>query len=166
MFKKLVPITMLVTLSAILSHADMNMTQKNDAIFQHFEQLKQDMDKVFKQFNQDMFKEMKMDFDFPTVFSATPNTDLIDTGEAYELTMDLAGMDKESIKIEIDDNYLKVVAKSEARKEQKEDDKIIHQERKVGMVQRGMTLPKDADGHAYKSTYNNGVLTLKIPKKK
>lgn len=166
MFRNLIKMTMLVTLPIVLSHADTNITEKNDVIFQHFEQLKKDMDKVFEQFNNDMFKEMKLDLDFPKGFSSSPSTDLVDKGDEYELKMDLAGMDERSINIDIQDNYLKVVAKREARQERKENDKIIHQERKVGMVQRGMTLPKDADAHAYKSDYKNGVLTILIPKKK
>ena len=161
---------MLLTLPIITISAESNNTQqdvlKNDPIFQHFEAMKKEMDRVFERFNNDMFNDMKINMDFPKRFSSSPSTDLVDKGDEYELKMDLAGMDEKSIKIDIEDNYLKVVAKSEKRKEQKEDDKIIHQERHVGMVQRGMTLPKDADAHAYKSEYKNGVLTILIPKKK
>ena len=99
-------------------------------------------------------------------FSFKPDTDLKDKGDSYELKMDLAGMDDKSIKIDVQGNYLSVTAKSEEKKEQKEGDKIIHQERHVGMVQRGMTLPKDADVEHYKSDYKNGVLTITVPKKK
>ena len=84
----------------------------------------------------------------------------------YELKMDIPGMDDKSIKIDVQDNYLSVTAKNEESKEKKEDGKIIHKERHVGMVQRGMTLPKDADAQKYKSDYTNGVLTVTIPKKK
>ena len=161
---------MLVTLPLMTLSAETNNTQqdvlKSDPIFQHFEEMKKEMDRVFERFNNDMFKDMKLNMDFPKGFASSPSTDLVDKGDEYELKMDLAGMDENSIKIDIEDNYLKVVAKSEKRKEQKEDDKIIHQERHVGMVQRGMTLPKDADAHAYKSEYKNGVLTILIPKKK
>jgi len=157
-------------LSMVFIHADSNETNhdvsKNDTIFSHFEEMKKEMDRVFERFNNDMFQDMKLNLALPKRFSKSPNTDLIDKGDGYELKMDLAGMDEKSIKIDIDDNYLKVVAKSEKRKEEKEGDKIIHQERHVGMVQRGMTLPKDADAHAYKSDYKNGVLTIVIPKKK
>jgi len=161
---------MLLTLPVMTISADSNTTQqgtlKNDPMFQHFEEMKKEMDRVFERFNNDMFKDMKPNMNFPKGFSSAPSTDLVDKGSEYELKMDLAGMDEKSIKIDIEDNYLKVVAKSEKRKEQKEGDKIIHEERHVGMVQRGMTLPKDADAHAYKSDYKNGVLTILIPKKK
>ncbi|HHD82001.1 MAG TPA: Hsp20/alpha crystallin family protein [Campylobacterales bacterium] len=171
MLRNLVKTSMVLMLPMVMSYADTNLTQKsdgltNDAIFQHFETLKKDMDKVFERFNKEMFKDMKIDMHFPKGFSSSPSTDLVDKGEAYELTMDLAGMDEKSIKIEIEGNYLNVVAKSEKRKEKKENDKVIHEERQVGMVQRGMTLPKDADADAYKSEYKNGVLTILIPKKK
>lgn len=170
MFKKILKPLLFIALPMQMLYAENNHSGQNllkdDSVFQHFEQLRKDMDKVFENFNTNMFKEMKMDMKFPQGFGSSPSTDLLDKGDEYELKMDLAGMDDQSIKIEIEDNYLKVTAKSEERKEQKENEKMIHQERHVGMVQRGMTLPKDADAHNYKSEYKNGVLTIKIPKKK
>ena len=170
MFKNLIKTTMLLTLPVMTISADSNTTQqgalKSDPMFQHFENMKKEMDKAFERFNNDMFKEMKPNMDFPKGFASAPSTDLVDKGDKYELKIDLAGMDEKSIKIDVKDNYLNVVAKSEKNKEQKKGDKIIHEERQVGMVQRGMTLPKDADAHAYKSDYKNGVLTILIPKKK
>jgi HSP20 family protein len=170
MFNKILKTVLFVTLPMHLLYADNNRSYedpfKEDAVYQHFEQLRKDMDKVFENFNHSMFKEMKMDMRFPKSFAGSPSTDLVDKGAFYELKMDLAGMDDKSIQIDVEDNYLKVIAKRESHKEKKENEKIIHQERHVGMVQRGMTLPKDADAHSHESEYKNGVLTIKIPKKK
>ena len=155
--------------------ADSNLTQHNDPFFddpafKHFQKMQEKMNKIMEEFNQDFFNDAMISPRFKSHFSnngfgATPNTDLVDKGEKYELKMDLAGMDDKSIKIDINGNYLSVKAKSEESKEKKEGDKIIRQERHVGMIQRGMTLPKDADAQNYKSSYDNGVLTITIPKK-
>ena len=171
MKKQLLKVLLLATLPMVAVQADSNLSAspfENDPVFKHFQKLQQEMDKVFKEFNSNMFKDMQIDSNFAKglSFNSSPNTDLVDKGDEYELKMDLAGMDDSSIKIDIQDNYLNVKAKSEVKKEQKEGDKIIHQERHVGVVQRGMTLPKDADAHNYKSDYKNGVLTITIPKKK
>ena len=160
----------LITIPLSLAYADSNITGydlfKNDPVIKHFQKLQADMDKMFKEFNEDMFKEMKLNPTLTKGFSFSPNTDLVDKGDKYILKMNLAGMDKNSIKIDIKDNYLSVQAKSEDKKEEKKGDKIIFQERHLGVVQRGMTLPKDADGSKYTSDYTNGVLTITIPKKK
>jgi len=171
MKKQLLKVLLLATLPMVAVQADSNLSAspfENDPVFKHFQKLQQEMDRVFKEFNSDIFQDMKIDSNFAKdlTFKGSPNTDLLDKGDTYELKMDLAGMDDNSIKIDIQENYLNVTAKSEKKKEQKEGDKIIHQERHVGMVQRGMTLPKDADTQNYKSDYKNGVLTITIPKKK
>jgi len=161
---------LLATLPMVAVQADTNLSKESvvdDPIFKHFQKMQKSMDKIFQEFNHDMFKDMKIDTSFGRGLGITsPNTDLLDKGDNYELKMELAGMDDKSIKIDVKDNYLSVEAKTETKKEQKEGDKIIHQERHVGMVQRGMTLPKDADAHVYKSDYKNGVLSITIPKKK
>ena len=166
---RLLKIILLATIPLVAVHADSNLTQNpfaNDPIFQHFQKLQEDMNKIFEEFNKNAFKGISIDPNFEKNFSFKPDTDLKDKGDSYELKMDLAGMDDKSIKIDVQGNYLSVTAKSEESKEKKEGGKIIHQERHVGMVQRGMTLPKDADVEHYKSDYKNGVLTITVPKKK
>ena len=169
MKNRLLKTILLATIPMVAIHADSNLTKNpllDDPIFQHFQKLQEDMNKMFEEFNKNAFKGIAIDPAFEKSFSFKPDTDLKDKGDSYELKMDLAGMDDKSIKIDVKGNYLSVTAKSEESKEKKEGDKIIHQERHVGMVQRGMTLPKDADTEHYKSEYKNGVLTITIPKKK
>jgi len=165
--KKILLIGALSSLSLVSVHADTNISNYNafekTDMFKHFERLQKEMDRVFEDFNKDMFKGFNPNLTHGLNFS--PNTDLEDKGDSYELKMDIPGMDDQDIKIEIKDNYLNVIAKSEVKKEKKEG-KMIQQERHVGMVQRGMTLPKDADVDKYSSNYAQGVLTITIPKKK
>jgi len=169
MKKQLLKTLLLATLPMVAIQADNNLSASpfaNDPIFQHFQKMQEDMNKIFEEFNTNAFAGMKIDPNFAKDFSFSPDTDLKDKGDEYELKMDIPGMDNKNIKIDVQDNYLSVTAKNEESKEKKEDGKIIHQERHVGMVQRGMTLPKDADASKYKSDYKNGVLTITIPKKK
>jgi len=169
MKKQLLKTLLLATLPMVAIQADNNLSASpfaNDPIFQHFQKMQEDMNKIFEEFNTNAFSNMKIDPNFTKGFSFSPDTDLKDRGNEYELKMDIPGMENKNIKIDVQDNYLSVTAKNEESKEKKEDGKIIHQERHVGMVQRGMTLPKDADASKYKSDYKNGVLTITIPKKK
>jgi len=169
MKRKLLTTLILATLPMVAIQADTNLSVnpfENDPMFKHFQKMQEDMNKIFEEFNHNAFSNIKIDPSFSKGFSFSPDTDLKDKGDVYELKMDIPGMDDKSIKIDVQDNYLSVTAKNEESKEKKEDGKIIHKERHVGMVQRGMTLPKDADAQKYKSDYTNGVLTVTIPKKK
>ncbi len=169
MKKQLLKTLLLAALPMVVVQADSNFSAnpfENDPMFKHFQKLQEDMNKIFEEFNHNAFSGLKVDPNFTKGFSFSPDTDLKDKGDEYELKMDLPGMEDKSIKIDVQDNYLSVTAKNEEHKEQKEDGKIIHQERHVGVIQRGMTLPKDADVEKYKSDYKNGVLTITIPKKK
>ena len=160
---------LLATLPMVALQADTNLGANpfaDDPMFQQMQKMQKEMDKVFEEFDKNAFKSMHLDPNFSKGLSLNSHEDLLDKGKHYELKMNLEGMDEKSIKIDTKENYLSVQAKSETKKEQKEGDKIIHQERHVGVVQRGMSLPKDADALNYKSEYKNGLLTITIPKKK
>jgi HSP20 family protein len=175
MRNKFLKTMLLATLPMVALHADNNATKihplKDDPVVQHFQKLQSEMNRIFDEFSHNMMSDTGFNsnfkMDFPKGFDLSqPDTDLKDKGDSYELKMDIPGMNEKSIKIDVEDNYLSVTAKSEEKKEKKENGKIIHQERHVGMVQRGMTLPRDADLLNYKSSYKDGVLTIDIPKKK
>ena len=169
MKKQLLLSMLLATLPMAVVQADNNLSSnpfENDPMFKHFQKLERDMNKIFEEFNHNAFAGMPMQPHFQKEFSFSPSTDLKDKGDKYEIKMDIPGMDIKSIKIDIQENYLNVTAKNEEKRESKKDGKVIHQERHVGMIQRGMTLPKDADVEKYKNTYKDGVLTITIPKKK
>jgi HSP20 family protein len=138
-------------------------------MFQHFQKLQENMNQMFSEFDKNFFNDISMNPRFKTGFSnkisMSPATDFVDKGDKYELKMDLAGMDKSSIDVKLEDNLISIKAKSEQKKEEKKGDKIIHQERFVGMVQRTLSLPKDANPQKYTTDYKNGVLTVTIEKK-
>jgi len=169
MKRQMLKTILLATLPMVAVQADSNLSAnpfENDPMFKHFQKMQEDMNKIFEEFNHNAFSGIKIDPNFEKEFSFSPNTDLKDKGDSYELKIDLPGMEDKSIKVEVQNNYLSVTAKNEESKEKKEDGKIIHQERHVGVIQRGMTLPKDADAEKYKSDYKNGVLIITIPKRK
>jgi len=178
MSNKLLKGILLATIPMMTLHADNNLTKtnplKDDPMVQHLEKIQSEMGKMFEEFTRDIIKDAGLDsnfnMDIPNFSKgfdlSQPKTDLKERADSYELKMDIPGMDEKNIKIDVRGNYLSITAKSVEKKEQKEAGKIIHQERHVGIVQRGMTLPRDADLSNYKSSYKDGVLTIDIPKKK
>jgi len=92
-------------------------------------------------------------------------TDLTDEGDAYQLTADLPGFNKEDIHLDINNDVLTISAErhSEAEDQDKKG-KYIRRERTYGSYQRSISLG-DVDQENIKAKYDNGVLTLTMPKK-
>ena len=111
-----------------------------------------------------MFDEMEKRF-FKEGGIGEFKTDIRDTGEAYELEADLPGVKKEDIKVELDGNYLTVSA--ERNTESSEKDKkgnYIRRERTWGSYSRSFDV-SDINTAQIKAGYQNGVLTLNLPKR-
>lgn len=177
MFKNIVAVALLSALPMLSLNAENNLIKiepfgsvvKNDPFFQEFEELQSDMDKIFEKFHKRAFANMpmmKMPSGFNDTLSMKLKTDVIDKGDYYEIVADLPNTDSSKIEVKTENGQLSISAKSERRKEEKKDEKIIHQERFVGSFYRSMSLPKDADASSVKTEYKNGVLTVTIAKKK
>jgi HSP20 family protein len=73
------------------------------------------------------------------------------------------GMKPDGIDLSIEDNVLTIRAE---RKPDFEDDKSVYliQERPTGSFYRALRLPETVDANKIQSTYENGVLTITLPK--
>ena len=92
-------------------------------------------------------------------------TDIKDTGNAYELESDLPGFRKEDIHIDIDDDILSIHAEHKDSKGEKDDKgDYIRRERYYGSYSRSFNV-SEIDVEGIKAAYENGVLTLTMPKK-
>lgn len=92
-------------------------------------------------------------------------TDITDEGNAYKLTADLPGFSKDDIKIDIDDKSITLSA--ERHSEHEEEDKkgkYIRCERSYGSYSRSFSL-RGIDADSITAKYDNGVLTVNLPKK-
>lgn len=103
-------------------------------------------------------------------------TDIIDKDDSYELVIDLPGFKKEDVTAELKDGYLVISAcnkiEAETASTEDEDDstvvnstpKYIRRERFVGTCQRSFYVGDDMTQDNIKAAFENGVLTLDIPK--
>lgn len=101
-----------------------------------------------------------------TLFSKEflPSADLTETENAYEIRMDIPGMQAKDINVQVQGN---VVTLSGERKEEKEEKgKTCHRiERHTGSFSRMMTLPSNVNEEEVAAEYTQGVLTVKLPKR-
>jgi len=89
-------------------------------------------------------------------------TDVKETDEGYEIDVDLPGFTKEEIKLELNNGYLTIATEKSLDKENK--GKMLRQERYVGTMQRSFYVGENLTEEDIKAKYENGVLTLNIPK--
>lgn len=92
-------------------------------------------------------------------------TDISETADGYKLEADLPGFCKEDIHIDIDDDILTIKAEhTESKDEGGDKDRYIRRERYFGAYTRSFNV-SEIDVEGIKAAYDNGVLTLTMPKK-
>ena len=98
--------------------------------------------------------------------SGLMTTDVKDTDKGYEVTMNMPGVKKEDVKAELKDGYLTVSAETNTKKDEKaEDGKYIRRERYSGSCSRSFYVGDGVSQEDIKAKFENGVLTLDVPKK-
>ncbi len=100
----------------------------------------------------------------PTVNNFSPKVDIAETKEAFELSVQLPGVNKEDIKVELDGNLLTISGERKFNKE--ESDKTWRKvESFYGAFSRSFTLPDNVDKENIKANSKDGILLISIPKK-
>ena len=90
--------------------------------------------------------------------------DIYEKDDKYYIEMDVPGYSKKDIKVECNNGNITV--KAETKKEDEENKKYLHRERKMyGKMERTFHL-EDMDEDAINAEFNDGILKLEIPKKK
>lgn len=90
--------------------------------------------------------------------------DIKETDDNYTVKADFPGVDKKDIEVTVDNNVLTIAAEHKDEAEEKEGGRIIRQERRFGRYSRSFNLGKNIDEGKIKADFDNGVLTLVIPK--
>ena len=91
--------------------------------------------------------------------------DVSEDEKGYLVHAEIPGVKKEDIKVSIEGNQVAISAEVKKEKEVKEGEKVLRSERYFGQVSRVFTLANDVDDSAAEAAYDNGVLTLKLPKR-
>lgn len=95
------------------------------------------------------------------------NTDVKETADEYELTMDLPGFSKDEVSAQLENGYLTISAAKGLDKDEKEKDtgKYIRRERFAGACQRSFYVGDNVTQEDIKASFKHGILKLQIPKK-
>ena len=101
----------------------------------------------------------------PLPSPAQIKVDVKESDKAYTVQAEVPGVSKEDIHVSVDGNVVTLRAEVKQQDSQSKDDKVLRTERYYGAVSRSFQLPQDIDQNQAKAKYDNGVLTLTLPKK-
>ena len=100
---------------------------------------------------------------WPTGEAFTPRTDLVETPQAMEVTVELPGMKPEDVKVEVLEGRLTI--HGEKKEEKEETGKTFHRvERRYGEFRRILPLPATIDAEKVVAEFKDGVLKVTVPK--
>lgn len=91
--------------------------------------------------------------------------DVSETEDAYTVHAEIPGVPKEAIQVAIDGNIVTLHAEIKQMDATGPQAKVLRSERYFGAVSRSFQLPADLDAEQARAKYDNGVLTLNLPKK-
>jgi HSP20 family protein len=89
--------------------------------------------------------------------------DMYTTNNEVIVKAPIPGVKPEEVDISIAENVLTIRAEKREEKEVQEKD-YVRKENRYGMISRSIALPVDVKAEQAEATFDNGVLTLKLPK--
>ena len=124
-----------------------------------FERKSYDIFNAMPDFERDFFGN------FPAMPPMRCKVDIRETNENYILDVELAGFEKEEIKIDINGDNLTISAEHSSKiDEGSKNDNYIRRERSFGKYQQSFDI-SNVISENIEAEYKNGVLTVTLPKK-
>ena len=114
------------------------------------------MQKMFEAFNAPVASESSLG-------AFTPKVNTREGEFAYHIDVDLPGVKKDDIKIDVHDNILTIHGERNYKEETKKED-YYKVETSFGKFQRQFTLPDNVDVENISASSNDGVLEVVVPK--
>jgi len=91
--------------------------------------------------------------------------DVKEADGAYTVQAEMPGVKKEDIHVQIDGNRVSISAEVKRESEKKDGERVLRSERYYGAVARSFSLGSEMDESKAVAKFENGVLTLTLPKK-
>lgn len=129
--------------------------------FEELDRMQQEMNRMFnRSFNH--FSAFP-DFDRFGMTPFSPETDIKDAGDHYEIRMNVPGADEQHIDVKVEDGMLTVSGSSDVQSRRGRSG-MLWQERRTGRFSRTFSLPGPVREEDMDVKYKRGVLTITLPK--
>ncbi len=121
-----------------------------------FTSMQREIDRLFDRFRGGMIDEGQTSTWLPAV-------DIVEKENDFLVSVELPGVDRNDVKITLQDDVLTV--RGEKKQEKEEKGENVHRvERCYGVFQRSFTLPSSLKSDKIEASYDKGVLTIQLPK--
>ena len=134
------------------------MIQRFDP-FSDLRQMQDTMDRVWRRFGNGSGASP----DTPHVEAWAVPLDVIQNGEHTVIRASMPGVAPDNIQVSIEDNVLTIKGTT-AEEHQEGDGTFLMRERRSGSFHRALRLPDSVDADKAEPHYQNGVLTITVPK--
>jgi HSP20 family protein len=99
----------------------------------------------------------------PAEARLNPQFEIAETDSEYTIAAELPGIGKDGFEVVVDEDVLTIKGEKKAE-EEREEKNYLFSERRYGAFERKFQLPEAVKQDAIAANYENGVLTLTLPK--
>lgn len=125
--------------------------------FTELETLRREVDRVFREAFRELWGE-----EAPRRAGWVPPVDICETDSEVVVTVELPGLNKDDVQIELSDDVLTI--KGKRQREQREGETYHLIERGYGEFERRFSLGVPIDRDRVEANFKDGVLTITLPK--
>ncbi len=119
-------------------------------------------DRINRIFNESFGGHRELDDD-GGLYDWRPPVDIYETADGFTLKVELAGVEKEDVSVEVKDNVLTLKGERLLDPAIK-DEQYYRKERAFGNFQRSFTLQESIKPEQVKASFKNGILTITVPR--
>lgn len=102
---------------------------------------------------------------FSMTNTTLPTLNIKETKDSFLVDVAAPGFEKSDFKIELNNDLLTISSEKKVNNELKDGERITKQEFSYQSFSRSFTLPEHVDEEKISAKYENGILSIDIPKK-
>jgi len=131
--------------------------------FEEMQRMQNEMNRIFGDMRSNFYRSPGFDNMFKS-FSFSPTLDMREEDDQFVIKVDIPGSDASNINVQIEDQQLTISATTNKSNNDKNSGQTFRSERFMGQFKRSVTLPAPVLADKMKTDYQDGVLTITVPK--
>jgi HSP20 family protein len=127
----------------------------------------QEMDKMMRQFEESIWRPFRSTMPtFNESLIRTPLANVTEKNDAYEINVEVPGLDKKEIDVSYHKGLLEITSKSEESQEETTNgEEVVRREYHSKKYYRAFNLPETIEEDEIEAELNKGILKIAVPKK-
>lgn len=103
--------------------------------------------------------------DYSNTNTTVPSVNIKESDSSFEVTMAAPGLSKADFNVEVNHNVLTISSEKKTENEATENERFTRREYSYQSFSRSFTLPNTVEGDKIKAKYEDGILTVHLPKR-